>query len=118
MSATVNKPTRPDTSDMYSLVWFTDSGLPVECFFNYSPPDTDDEVFPSAPARDPGMELRYAFVCGTHDISEMLTYHISEQMEHMALLDYMAKDRAKRNKMFGTFLPPLKDYRSFASFLG
>jgi len=119
MSATVNKPTRPDTSDLYSLIWFTDSGLPVECFFNYSPPDPDDEVIPSSPARDPGMELRYAFVCGTHDISEMLTYHISQNMEHMALLDYLAKDRKEREKKFGPFFGPSRDYRrSLAGFLG
>lgn len=118
MSATVTQPTRPDTSDLYQLIWFTESGLPVECFFNYAPPDPDDEVFPSAPARDPGMSLRYAFVCGTHDISEMLTVHISEQMEHMALLDYLHKDRQERDRKFGPFFGPSRDYHSHACFLG
>ena len=121
MSATVEQPNRPDTSDLYDFVWVSESGLPVECFFNYNPPDPDDEVFPSAPARDPGMSLRYAFVCGTHDIANWLTVHISERMEHMALLDYLRKDREAREKKYGLtkFLAPSRDYRrSFASMLG
>lgn len=118
MSATVTQPTRPDTSDLYQFVWFTDSGLPVECFFDYAPPDHDDEIIPSAPAKDPGMSLKHAFVCGTHDFADKLTYHVIQEMERMALLDYLHKDSAKRNKMFGTFLPPSRDYHSFASFLG
>lgn len=121
MSATVDKSTRPDTSNMYEMVWYTASGLPLECFFNYNPPDPDDEIIPSAPARDPGMSLRYAFVCGTHDISDMLTVHISEQIEHDALLDYFKKDRAEREKKFGPFFGPSIDYtRHFSSacFLG
>lgn len=42
------KSKRPDTTDMYEFIWISDSGLPIECFFNYAPPDPDDEVFPSA----------------------------------------------------------------------
>lgn len=121
MSAEVRGPKRPDTSNLYEFVWYTESGLPLECYLDYAPPDPDDEVIPSAPARDPGMSLRYAFVCGTHDISDMLTVHIGEQIEHDALLDYFKKDRAEREKKFGPFFGPSIDYRrhfSHAGFLG
>lgn len=117
MSAETIKSKRPDTSDMYEFVWISEEGLPVECFFNYAPPDPDDEIIPSAPARDPGMSLRYAFICGHHNIADWLTVHISEQMEHMALLDYLKKDRAVRGRKFTAFAPS-RDYRSHACFLG
>ena len=121
MSATVSGPTRPDTSNLYEFVWFSESGLPVECFFDYAPPDPDDELIPSSPARDPGMELKHAFVCGNHDINDMLPLHIVEQIERLALLDYLKKDSEAREKKFGLskFFAPSRDYRpSLACFLG
>ena len=111
MSATVSGPPRPDTSDLYEFVWYTESGLPVECFFDYAPPDPDDEIIPSSPARDPGMELKHAFVCGNHDINELLTLHIVEQIERLALLDYLRKDAERRHQKFDPFFGPSRDYR-------
>ncbi len=120
MNATIEKSTRPDTSDLYEFMWISDSGLPVECYFDYAPPDPDDELIPSAPARDPGMELKHAFICGNHDIADWLTVHISEQMERLALLDYLKKDSEAREKKYGLskFFAPSRDYRSLAGFLG
>lgn len=118
MSA-VSGQTRPDTSNLYEYIWYTESGLPVECFFDYAPPDQDDEIIPSAPARDPGMSLRHAFVCGTHDFADKFTGHIIREMEHLALLDYLRKDREARDRKFGPFLASIRDYRrTFASMLG
>jgi len=119
MIATVTQPTRPDTSDLYEFTWFTESGLSVECFLDYNQPDQDNEIIPSAPLRDHCMELRYAFVCGVHDFAPNFTGHVIQEIEHMALLDYLRKDRDARDKKFGPFFGPSRDYsRSFASLLG
>ncbi len=120
MSATVDKSTRPDTSGMYAFTWYTETGLPVECFLDYNQPDPDD-LLRIAPASDPRMELRYAFVCGIHDFAPKFTYHIIQEIEMKASSEYLKKDREERNKKFGPFFGPSIDYRrhfSSACFLG
>lgn len=98
---------RPDTTDMYQFIWFTESGLPLECYLYFHESEADAS-----------MELMHALVNGEHDIADMLTYHVAQNIEQMALLDAIKKNRKEREKsaIWRHFQP--RDYHSNASFLG
>lgn len=106
---------RPDTTDMYQFVWFTETGFPLECYLHFHEPDPAAYFYPGA---DASMELMHVLLAGEHDIAGLLTVRACEDIEQAALLDATKKNREAREKsaIWKHFQP--RDYHSMASFLG
>jgi hypothetical protein len=70
------------------------------------------------PGAEASMELMHVMVNGEFDIADMLTYHITQNIEQMALMDATKKNREARDKSpLGRHFAP-RDYHSNACFLG
>lgn len=105
---------RPDTTDMYQFIWFTESGLPLECYLYFHEPDPAGHFFPGG---DSSMELMHAMING-HDIADILTIRACQDIEKMALLDATKKNLAARtNSQIWQHIPDMSN-RSLACFLG
>lgn len=105
---------RPDTTDMYQFVWFTESGLPLECYLYFHEPCPAAHFMPGA---DASMELMHVMVNGEYDIADILQYRTCQDIEQAALLDATRKDReARNNSPLGRHFAP-RDYHSLAGFL-
>lgn len=100
---------RPDTEGLYEYLYFSHSGVPVECFFDYEPEERGQY--------GESLTLVYAFV-GNEDISELMSDQIVGFIETVALatLQKKRKDDADDYKIERAIAN--RSYASFASFLG
>lgn len=104
---------RPDMTGMHSYIFFTHSGVPIECYFDHQPHEPQTMYDPGA---DEVLELVHAFI-GDHDILDVIKPSIKGLIETAALAK-LQKERMDDDDHRIEFPMPSKDYRSFASFLG
>lgn len=113
MSAETIKSKRPDTTGLYSFIWFTESGMPWECYLYFDGPDPAGHFMPGA---DLDMELRYVLPDGEHDIADTLRDDVCRFIEMAALHDATKAERAAMGHKWITFTERYS--RSLANFLG
>lgn len=103
---------RPDITGMHSYIFFSHSGVPIECYFDHQPHEPQTMYDPGA---NEVLELVHAFI-GDHDILDIMEQSIKCLIETVALAK-MQEERIDDDHRI-EFPRPSKDYRSFASFLG
>ena len=100
---------RPDTKGLYEYIYYSHSGVPVECFFDYEPAERGQY--------GEYLELSYAFV-GNEDIRDMMSSGVIGLIETVALAQ-LQKDRKEDADDYRIEQAiDNRSYDSFASFLG